>query len=190
MFARTPRLLLRPGWPEDAQALHSAMADEGIVRNLASAPWPYSLADAQGFLMRAHEERLPVFLAFKRTGGKPHLVGGCGIGRREDGVPELGYWIARPFWGLGFATEATRAVMRIARATGHKRITASHFVDNPASGRVMRKIGFRPTGDYVHRFSAGRGEAGLAALYEDMGEDDRPADMVQELYGDATTMAA
>ena len=52
MFARTQRLLLRPGWREDAPALHAAMADEGIVRNLASPPWPYALSDAEQFLAR------------------------------------------------------------------------------------------------------------------------------------------
>jgi RimJ/RimL family protein N-acetyltransferase len=190
MFARTPRLLLRPGWPEDAQALHHAMADEGIVRNLATAPWPYTLDDAQAFLARERDGHLPVLLAFKRTGGQPHLVGGCGIGARENGRLELGYWIARPFWGLGFATEATRAVMRIARTTGLKGITASHFVDNPASGRVMRKLGFKPTGSFVQRYSAGRGGEGLAADYEFAGVEEAPADMAHELYGDATTMAA
>jgi RimJ/RimL family protein N-acetyltransferase len=166
------------------------MADEGIVRNLATAPWPYGRDHAEAFLAREREERLPVFLAFKRTSGQPHLVGGCGIGRREDGALELGYWIARPFWGLGFATEATRAVMRIARATGLTRVTASHFIDNPASGRVMRKSGFRPTGDYVRRFSAGRGAESLAALYEDCGEGDANADMAGILYKDAVTLAA
>jgi RimJ/RimL family protein N-acetyltransferase len=186
MFARTPRLLLRPGWAEDAQALHQAIADPAIVRNLSTAPWPYSMTDAETVLTRDRDARLPVFLAFKRTRGRPHLVGGCGIGRREDGRLELGYWIARPYWGLGFATEATRAVMRIARATGLQGITCSHFVDNPASGRVMRKVGFRPTGDYVRRYSAGRGEEALAALYEDGGEDDMRADVALDLYDDAS----
>jgi RimJ/RimL family protein N-acetyltransferase len=190
MFARTPRLLLRPGWQEDAPALHAAMADEGIVRNLATAPWPYALSDAQAFLTREPDPRLPVFLMMKRTGGRPHLVGGCGIGRREDGSLELGYWVARPYWGLGFATEATRAVMRLARATGLKGITASHFVDNPASGRVMRKIGFRPTGNFIRRHSAGRGGEALAVVYEDAGESDMRGDVAFELYDDASILAA
>ena len=43
MFARTPRLLLRPGFPEDAPALVAAIADQAIVRNLATAPWPYRM---------------------------------------------------------------------------------------------------------------------------------------------------
>jgi len=50
MFARTPRLLLRPGFPEDAPALVGAIADEAIVRNLATAPWPYSMRDAEAYL--------------------------------------------------------------------------------------------------------------------------------------------
>jgi len=190
MFARTPRLLLRPGWQEDAPALHAAMADQSVVRNLSSAPWPYEPAHAEDFLARDRDPRLPSFLAFNRTQGRPLLVGGCGIGRREDGSLELGYWIARPYWGLGFATEATRAVMRIARATGLQGISCSHFVDNPASGRVMRKVGFRPTGDFIRRFSAGRGEEALAMLYEDAGEDDMRGELAFELYEDAGTLAA
>ncbi|MBO9581660.1 MAG: GNAT family N-acetyltransferase [Sphingobium sp.] len=190
MFARTSRLLLRPGWHEDARALHAAMADESIVRNLARAPWPYTLADAEAFLSREHDPRLPIFLAFNRTQGKPLLVGGCGIGRQEDGSLELGYWVARPYWGLGFATEAAQAVMRIARSTGLQGVTCSHFVDNPASGRVMRKIGFRPTGDFIRRYSAGRGEEALSAVYEDAGEDDMRSDVSFELYDDAATLAA
>ena len=47
MFARTKRLLLRPGWAEDAPALAAAIADEKIVRNLATAPWPYRMRDAE-----------------------------------------------------------------------------------------------------------------------------------------------
>ena len=52
MFTRTPRLLLRPGFPEDAPALAAAIADEAIVRNLASVPWPYGMRDAEAYLAR------------------------------------------------------------------------------------------------------------------------------------------
>jgi RimJ/RimL family protein N-acetyltransferase len=80
--------------------------------------------------------------------------------------------------------------MRIARATGLKGISCSHFVDNPASGRVMRKVGFRPTGDFIRRFSAGRGEEALAMVYEDSGEDDMRGDVAFDLYDDADILAA
>lgn len=159
MFARTERLLLRPGWREDAPALFQAIADETIVRNLAQAPWPYSFADAETFLTRERAHAEPSCLIFLRTEGAPRLVGGTGFGRTPDGDVELGYWIARPYWGLGFATEAARALIANARDTLRlKRLVAGHFLDNPASGRVLRKLGFRATGDTVRRFSAGRSD--------------------------------
>ena len=165
MFTRTERLLLRPSWPEDAQELHQAIADEGIVRNLARAPWPYTADDAVHFTAQAHDERHPAFLLMLRTRGAPRLIGGCGIGDL-DGEAELDYWIARPYWGLGFATEASRAVIHIAKTIGHKKLIASHFTDNPASGNVLRKLGFQNTGKVVQRQSKGRGEAAACAMYE------------------------
>ncbi|PSJ38568.1 GNAT family N-acetyltransferase [Allosphingosinicella deserti] len=158
MFARTERLLLRPGWTQDAPALYAAVADEAIVRNLASAPWPYTLADAEAFLTTDRSPAEPSMLIFRRTLGAPQLAGAIGLGRRPDGEMELGYWIARPFWGLGYATEAGRAVIAMARESLRlPRLHAGHFLDNPASGRVLHKLGFRSTG-VMPRFSAGRRE--------------------------------
>ncbi len=165
MFARTERLLLRPSWPEDAQELHRAIDDEGIVRNLARAPWPYSVDDARSFATAAQPVQFPNFMLMLRTDGAPRLVGSCGLGEL-NGEAELGYWIARPYWGLGFATEAGRAVVRIARALGHKRLIAGHFTDNPASGRVLRKLGFKSTGHVEQRHSLGRGQSVPCALYQ------------------------
>lgn len=177
MFARTPRLLLRPGWHEDAPALYAAINDEAVIRNLARAPWPYQLEDAQAFLKRDMDQHVPDALIFARTRGAPRLVGGCGIASRDDGRMELGYWIARPYWGLGFATEAATAMMRAARAAGLKDVIAGHMLDNPASGNVLRKIGFRPTGKVEQRLSRGRGETVTCVLYEDAGEAAVPEGM-------------
>ena len=165
MFARTERLLLRPSWPEDAAELHQTIADEGIVRNLASTPWPYTADDAVRFATQEHDSLYPAFLLMLRTHGAPRLIGGCGIGLR-DGDAELGYWISRPYWGLGFATEAGRAVINIARTIGHKRLIASHFTDNPASGKVLRKLGFQHMGKTASRHSKGRRTAASCVLYE------------------------
>ena len=164
MFARTERLLLRPSWPEDAQELHRAIDDEGIVRNLARAPWPYSIDDARMFAAAMQPTLYPNFMLMLRTDGAPRLVGSCGLGE-HNGETELGYWIARPYWGLGFATEAGRAVVRIACAIGHKRLIAGHFTDNPASGSVLRKLGFKNTGRVEQRHSLGRGLSVASALY-------------------------
>lgn len=190
MFARTARLLLRPGWAEDAPALAAAIADPAIVRNLTRAPWPYSEDDARAYLTAPRSDALPDFVIVKRTRGAPQLIGGCGISAREDGTPELGYWIARPYWGLGFATEAANAVMHIARASGLNGIRASHFLDNPASAAVLRKLGFRPTGRIEQRHSAARVEAADCALFEDVGMRPARPDPSLELYRDSAAIAA
>ena len=167
MFARTERLLLRPGWREDAPALHKAIADERVVRNLAVVPWPYSFADAEDFLSRERDPLDASCLIFLRTRGAPRLIGGIGFGRMPSGAREFGYWIARPYWGLGFATEAGRAVIANARDSLRlKRLVAGHFLDNPASGRVLAKLGFRPTGITAQRYSSGRGEDAACKLFE------------------------
>lgn len=174
MFARTERLLLRPGWAEDASALYAAIADEGIVRNLSRPPWPYSLADAEAFLAIERPVNLPSFLLFRRTRGAPQLVGSAGLGRHPGGVIELGYWIARRSWGLGYATEAAQAIMDIARdGLRLSKVTAGHITDNPASGRVLEKVGFKPTGQYAQRYSAGRGALVTCKLFEcDLADSD------------------
>lgn len=164
MFARTPRLLLRPGFPEDAPALAHAIADEGIARNLASVPWPYRMRDAEAFLARPRDPMLPSLLVFERTGDAPLLAGACGLGRRPSGAVELGYWIARASWGRGIATEAGEALVGIARALRLERLEASHFLDNPASGRVLEKLGFEPSGIVAPRSSCARAVEAPARL--------------------------
>ncbi len=164
MFARTPRLLLRPGFPEDAPALAAAIADEAIVMHLAVVPWPYTLRDAEAFLASPRDPILPSLLIFERTGGAPELVGYCSLKRRPSGAVELGYWIARANWGRGFATEACSALIDIARTLGLPRLEAGHFIDNPASGRVLEKLGFEALGITAPRMSCARGEEVLARL--------------------------
>jgi RimJ/RimL family protein N-acetyltransferase len=165
MFARTERLLLRPGWAEDAPTLARAIADEQVVRNLATAPWPYRQEDAEAYLAAPRDPAMPSFLITQRTDGDPIVVGACGLGRRPSGAVELGYWIARPHWGKGFATEAGRALIDIARALRLPRLEASHFLDNPASGRVLEKLGFVPTGLSAARYSCARGGEAMSRLY-------------------------
>ena len=157
MFARTPRLLLRPGFPEDAPALAAGIADEAIARNLATVPWPYRVRDAEAFLASPRDPVLPSLLIFERGQNAPQLVGSCGLGRRPSGAVEMGYWIARPFWGRGIATEACTALVDIARTLGLATLEGSHFIDNPASARVLEKLGFEPIGIIAPRMSCARG---------------------------------
>ena len=178
MFARTARLLLRPGWAEDAPALAAAIGDERIVRNLATAPWPYRVRDAEAFLAQPRDPLLPSLLIFERTDADPRLLGSCGLGRRPSGGVELGYWVARAYWGRGVATEAATALLDIARALRLPRLQASHFLDNPASGRVLEKLGFEPIGITAPRMSCARATEAPARLFrlelaaDDIGRDE------------------
>lgn len=165
MFIRTERLFLRPGWPEDWPELLSRICDERIVRHLARAPWPYGAENARQFAAAAQDPRCPTFFVTVPSANGTRLIGSCGLGINEGQV-ELGYWIARDEWGKGFATEAARAVLRLARVLGHKRVEASNFEDNPASGRVLAKLGFRRTGEVRPRYSLARDAVVPAVIHE------------------------
>lgn len=174
MFIRTERLLLRPGWAEDAPALAAAIASERIVRNLVHAPWPYRPYHAEAFLALPFDLRHPALLVFERGDDALVLVGGCALARNEAGDAELGYWIAEKRWGRGYATEAARAVLATAAGLGHRRVVSGHFTDNPASGAVLAKLGFRRTGT-VQRASLARGGRSEMVTMALGGEEERPA---------------
>jgi RimJ/RimL family protein N-acetyltransferase len=140
------------------------MSDKAIARNLAVVPWPYTLRDAEAFLASPRDPVLPSFLILERTEGAPRLIGSCGMGRRPSGAVEMGYWITRSHWGRGFATEACAALVNIARALGLASLEGSHFIDNPASGRVLEKLGFEAIGIVAPRLSCARGEEVPARL--------------------------
>lgn len=152
MFIRTPRLLLRPFWSEDAPALHALLGDWEIVCQTGSVDWPFGPEDAAARIAR---ETLPGesdFGIFLREVGGLRLAGGIGFGHWNERVPyaELGYWVARDCWGQGIATEAGRAVLELGfEGLRLPRLGAGHYTDNPASAAVLRKLGFTPTGEVL-----------------------------------------
>ncbi len=157
MFAVTERLLLRPGWAEDALALTRAIANQKIAHNLALLPWPYVQSDAEWFLSNMRPQGAWHFLITTRHNAE--IIGGIGLQPDPEGsgLPELGYWISEAQWGKGYATEAGKAVVELARHTlKHDELRSAYFTDNPASGAVLRKLGFKPIGRIVARRSAGR----------------------------------
>lgn len=176
MFARTERLTLRPGWIEDAPELVRAIGHESVVNKLSQAPWPYALGDARDFLSRPARPHDFALLVFAHHPDAVRLIGCVGIHPGQDGAHELGYWLTPGAWGRGYATEAARAVIANARHTLRlKRIESGHFVDNPASGRVLQKLGFRATGRIMPQYSRARAGDVPCARYElDLdGEDAR-----------------
>lgn len=178
MFARTARLTLRPAWPEDAPALAQAIGHEAVARMLMRVPYPYVVADAHAFADQPRGAHEPRFLIFSHDTPAPALIGGIALTDvgSDTGI-ELSYWLTPAAWGRGYATEAGRAVIDIARhALPLRRLTAWHFADNPASGAVLRKLGFRAAGGTMLKASVARREPAAAAGYTlDLVEDDQPA---------------
>ena len=164
MFTRSERLFLRPLWPEDWAELHPLVDDEALARNLARVPWPYRADDARAFASLPQDPRHPHFLVTRPGEAGARAIGVVGFAEC-DGETELGYWIAQAEWGQGYATEAARAALAVARTLGHRRIVSGHFVDNPASGRVLAKLGFVRTGHARMRHSPARGRSDLSLLY-------------------------
>lgn len=172
MFFRSQRLFLRPIWTEDAGAIHAGMS-EAVARNLARVPWPYGPADAECFAGQVQDARFPELLITRPdTAGGPQVLGCIGLIAPPDGSAdaELGYWLAECHWGAGYASEAGQAMLHIARAIGHRRIVAHHFCDNPASGRVLARLGFRPTGRAALSSAARGGTVAAVRLALDLAE--------------------
>jgi RimJ/RimL family protein N-acetyltransferase len=164
MFVRTERLFLRPGWPEDVDDLVEAFNDDLIQRTIAVSAMPRTRQEVREYLDRPRDPRLPHFFMYLRGARGAKLVGGIGLGKFGEDV-EVGYWIASGYRGQGYALEALRAIVDQARALGHHRLIAKHFVDSNASSRVLEAAGFQDTGSERLRYSAGRGEEAMARRY-------------------------
>ncbi|WP_395330459.1 GNAT family N-acetyltransferase [Novosphingobium sp. BL-8H] len=164
MFVRTERLFLRPGWPEDVDELVEAISDEAVQRNVGISTLPRTAQAMRDYLTLDRDPRLPHFFMYLRSPDGPQLVGGIGLGRFEGDV-EMGYWIAPPYRGKGFAREAVRALLAQARALGHRRVLASFFEEAPATRSVLESTGFSDSGEYRERFSQTRGTPIRARIY-------------------------
>jgi RimJ/RimL family protein N-acetyltransferase len=154
----TKRLKLRALRQSDATRVARFCGDPGVGRNLAMTPLPYLESAAEGWLMTlSARKRLGREFVYGVDLAGEGLIGCIGAHRREGDAHEIGYWFGRPYWGKGFATEALQALTAQARSLGD--LEAGHFVDNPASGRVLEKGGFAYTGETKPLFSMARGES-------------------------------
>lgn len=146
----TPRLILRPFALADAADVQRLAGDRAIADTTLHIPHPYDDGMAEQWIAThapAWVRGLGATLAVvERESGT--LAGAVGIAiRPEHAHGELGYWIAASRWGRGYCTEAARALLDHAFSVlGLHRVHAMHLVRNPASGRVMQKLGMRPEG--------------------------------------------
>lgn len=162
----TDRLSLRPSSASDAERAFDIRSNWQVTRMLTMAAFPPDRQDmAKWFAGHPDEWRSgrAYRFAIEREGRMIGLVDIDGI-TGESGT--LGYWLERQAWGHGYAFEAAAAAVQFAFGTvGLMRLGAGHAADNPASGRVLDKLGFRPI-DMVERFSTPRGQTILQQRYQ------------------------
>lgn len=156
----TERLILRVPVENDAVQVARQIGVWDVAKNLAAVPFPYDEQDALGFIQRSAQNRALgqayVFAIIRREGNV--LMGLCGL-HLNHGQFELGYWLGRDYWGNGYATEAAGRVLEFAfDVLSAECVTAGWFHDNPASGRVLKKLGCQPNGA-VARDCLARGQA-------------------------------
>ena len=156
---QTPRLTLRMPMIDDAARIGDLAGDFAIARMTTRMPWPYSRGDADGFVARCQSQDPKLHATFAIELEDEGVVGVLGLFTAPQSHLELGYWIGRPYWGRGLATEATQGALAWARTDWRKKlVVAGHFADNPASGQVLIKAGFLYTGVVEHKASTARGE--------------------------------
>jgi len=164
----TERLVLRQLKNSDALALSKYGSDFDIARMTGSFPHPFPLLSAEFKIMhlKSMQRRGLAYPYVITVKGSDELIGIVDLFRKNvEDTLEIGYWVARPFWGQGYAAEAGETLLR--EADMHLDTSTVHagvFADNPASLRVLEKLGFKPTGERDMYFSTARMEKAESVL--------------------------
>ncbi|MGD8865955.1 MAG: GNAT family N-acetyltransferase [Anaerolineales bacterium] len=150
----TKRLTLRPFQETDAEDVARYVSERVIAANTLSIPHPYTTQMAVEWIethseLFSEKEGVNFAITDRKTGD---LLGAIGLViQLEHDRAELGYWVGKPHWNQGYATEAARQVIDFGFMTLNlERIYAQHFTRNPASGRVMLKNGMQYEGCLRH----------------------------------------
>jgi RimJ/RimL family protein N-acetyltransferase len=145
MLLETVRLRLREPVEQDADAITAIVGDWEVARRLARIPHPYTAADVRFFFDHVVPNEPTWAIVWRQSSC---LIGMIGLAPAADGrSAELGYYIARDYWGCGVATEAAQAITQVGfESLGYRKLTSGYYADNPASGRVLAKVGFTIVG--------------------------------------------
>jgi RimJ/RimL family protein N-acetyltransferase len=148
----TDRIILRPWRDSDAEVLYRWASDPDVGPRAGWAPHK-SVEESLEIIRTVFNDAFHTWaIELKATG---EAIGAMGYGPScecnlpvREGEPLIGYWVAKPYWNQGICTEALRLMLdHIRETTDIQSLISGHFVDNPASGRVMEKCGFVPTGE-------------------------------------------
>ena len=148
------RIILRPWRDSDAETLFKWASDPDVGPRAGWAPHK-SVEESLGIIRTVFCDATNTWaIELKETG---EAIGAMGYGPSCDcklpareGEPLAGYWVAKPYWNQGICTEALKLMIEhIRKTTDIRSLISGHFTDNPASGRVMEKCGFVPTGETV-----------------------------------------
>ena len=129
----------------DCADVQRLAGDRDIASTTLRIPHPYEDGMAEQWI-KTHQEKFEngeqVNFAITLSADGSFAGGISLVVDQDQDSAELGYWIAKPYWNLGYGTEAAAAVVRYGFETlGLNRVHAAHFTRNPASGRIMQKIG-------------------------------------------------
>lgn len=133
LVLETDRLSLRPIQPRDCPAIFQYCSDIDLALWMMRIPHPFTSEDAGAFVARVAEKQGEVW-AITLEG---HLIGMMGT------AGAFGYWIGKPYWGQGFASEAAEAVLAYYFKTSENdAISASYMLENQRSARLLMRLGF------------------------------------------------
>jgi RimJ/RimL family protein N-acetyltransferase len=138
---KTARLRLRPYSEADIPELLPLIGTREVAATTLRIPHPYTEQNARSFLALLEVPgRIWLAITLSADGCQ---IGGIGLTiDQQHQHGELGYWLGVSYWGRGFATEAAREMLRYGfEDLALHRVFASHFEQNPASGRILRKLG-------------------------------------------------
>lgn len=156
----TDRLVLRPLTLADAKPYSKYAGTEEIARMTGSVALPFPVMSAEFWIMEklSKARRGMAYIYVIELAGR--MVGMIDLFKRDpDGPLEIGYSLAKDAWGNGYATESCKAIINEARETlGAKRIVAGVFADNPASLKLLHKLGFNTKDTHQEWFSMARME--------------------------------
>ena len=155
---KTPRLILRPFQPSDAHAVQQLADAAEVAEATLNFPHPYDDGMAECWIA-THKSAWNdgTAVTFAITTWNDALRGTVSLQlTRPHCRGELGYWIGRPYWGQGLATEAVRRVLHFAfEDLALNRVQSSYLPRNPASGRFLEKVGMTREGLHREHFRKG-----------------------------------